>query len=974
MTSRVHDTPFIGRTQELASLLGLLARVERGEPGLALLAGEAGVGKSRLLREVACRIADRDVLVLTGGCLPFGADVLPYAPFVEALREHLADDGGDTELMPPSTQAYQFERMLAVLRRLAAEAPVLLVLEDLHWADRTTLQLLVFLVRNLRQGRIGVVASWRDDEVGRDHPLRQAVAELARNDATVRIDLAPFDATLTARLLAGIHGAPVAQDVSRSIHERAQGNPFLAEELFAAAPHDDGDALPSTLRDVLLARVSGVDASAREVLALVAVLGGRADHAPLVAARLGADPQALPGILHDVVDRGLLLADGDGYRFRHELVARALLDDLLPFERTRLHAVAADAYVDVPVPRWDWRRPAEIAAHRLAAHQLDAALAALVAAGAAAADVGAFAEARRQLETALDLWDRVAEPERVAGMDRGALLMRAAGYAFNAGDPGHGLALAETARTVLAAAGDPVALGLAHLCAGYMRWAAGHGSEALAAYGEAVRLVPADTATAARADVLGAYAAKLLRTGLYGRARTLADEAIAIALRAPEARAEEGRARVTWGMALVEHGDVDAGLEEIVAGRGIAAELGRSDDELLAYDALGDAYDRAGRMTEALTAFAAGARLAEEHGLARVHGANLMARQAQCLMELGRWDEATGALDAASQLLPTGSVALPVALASMVRALDTGDLDLADRQVRTAEDIIARGVVDVRAKSALALGRATLDLWRGQLEQAAEDVDDGLAYLDGTDDQRYRMQLCVLGLSIEAERAALARLTGDERTAAGARARGAAFMDQLRAVIPAGLRTGRAELISGEAQLDRIEGDDDPDRWMTVADEWARFDRRWAEACACWRAAEAAVAAGRDDLARDALTRARSAVLELPPAAPLVMAIDGLAQRARLGPLPVAPPGDVRTPDAPPAFDLGLTAREREVLALLGRGRTNSEIGEALVISPKTASVHVTNIMRKLGVGRRVEAAAVAHRVGLANATPAPAH
>jgi DNA-binding CsgD family transcriptional regulator len=115
-------------------------------------------------------------------------------------------------------------------------------------------------------------------------------------------------------------------------------------------------------------------------------------------------------------------------------------------------------------------------------------------------------------------------------------------------------------------------------------------------------------------------------------------------------------------------------------------------------------------------------------------------------------------------------------------------------------------------------------------------------------------------------------------------------------------------------------------------------------------------------------------VLELPPAAPLVMAIDGLAQRARLGPLPVAPPGDVPTPDAPPAFDLGLTAREREVLALLGRGRTNSEIGEALVISPKTASVHVTNIMRKLGVGRRVEAAAVAHRVGLANATPAPAH
>ena len=963
MTPRVHDAPFVGRTQELAALLGLLARVEAGRPGAALVAGEAGVGKSRLLREVTDRAAARGVRVLTGGCVPFGADVLPYAPFIEALREQLSgDDRSSAKLVGESTRAYHFERVLGALHDLAAHDPVLLVLEDLHWADRTTLQLLVFVVRNLRQGRVGVVISWRDDELRRDHPLRQVVGELGRDDAVVRVDLAPFDETGTAQLLAGIAGAPVARDVSRAIHERAQGNPFLAEELYAASAYDDGVPLPTTLREVLLARLAGMDEPARDLLGLVAVIGGRVDHTLLAAGH--DDGAALVARLRDVVDRGVLAADGSAYRFRHELVARALYDDLLPFERARLHAVAADVLEQVPAPRWDWRRPAEVAGHRLAAHQLDAALAASLAAAGVAADVGAFAEALRQAETALGLWERVPDPEGATGLGRAEVLLRAAQHASMAGDPMRALTLGEAA---LAAApkADTGLRGDIRVCLGHYRWAAGAGTEALAEYEAAVRVVPADEPSPDRAHVLGSHAMALLKTGHYERARRTAEEAIAIAQRVG-ARIMEARARITRGVALVEAGDVGSGLEEIRAGRRIAAVLSCSDDELRSYEALGDALERAGEMTEATAVFAEGVQVARERGLARVHGASLLARQAQCLMEIGHWNEAAGLLEQASQLQPTGTVALLVALAWAVWATDTGDLELADRQMRHAEQVAARGVVEARLKSALAIGCATLHLWRGQLDAAAGAVVSGLAHLEDTDDQRHRVQLCVLGLWIEADRAELARMIGDDDALARARARGRELIDLLHRLIPPQLRTGTAERISGEGELARIEGDRDPERWLAIADEWARFERGWAEACACWRAAEAAVAQGRDDVARRALARARDAHGELPPSAPLVTAIEGLAERARLAP-PPAPPDAA---DGEPAVDLGLTAREREVLALVGRGHTNGEIGAALVISPKTVSVHVSNIMRKLGVRRRVEAAAVAHRLGLLEPPP----
>jgi DNA-binding CsgD family transcriptional regulator len=226
------------------------------------------------------------------------------------------------------------------------------------------------------------------------------------------------------------------------------------------------------------------------------------------------------------------------------------------------------------------------------------------------------------------------------------------------------------------------------------------------------------------------------------------------------------------------------------------------------------------------------------------------------------------------------------------------------------------------------------------------------------------VRLCVLGVSVAADRAELARVLGDDDALERARATAREHLDLLRRVCPRQLRTGDAERMSAEAEFGRIDGPGDPQRYLAAADEWARFGRRWAEAWACWRAAEAAVALGRDDLARDALARARAAPVELPPSAPLVMAIEGLAERARLGPLPAAGPTEE------PPVDLGLTAREREVLALVGRGRSNSEIGAALFISPKTASVHVSNIMRKLGVRRRVEAAGVAYRLGLIAADP----
>jgi predicted ATPase len=220
MAERVSSPTFVGRTEELRRLEAALERAGAGEPAITLLGGEAGVGKTRLVGELAARAEKAGARVLVGGCIELGDGALPYAPIVEALR-HLPrtldpaslralagpahaelagllpelGDGppglGDPQGMAGHGQARLFELVLGMLDRLGREQPLLLVVEDLHWADRSTRDLLAFLVRNLRAGRVLLVATYRSDELHRRHPLRPFLAELARSGRADRVELQP---------------------------------------------------------------------------------------------------------------------------------------------------------------------------------------------------------------------------------------------------------------------------------------------------------------------------------------------------------------------------------------------------------------------------------------------------------------------------------------------------------------------------------------------------------------------------------------------------------------------------------------------------------------------------------------------------------------------------------------------------------------------------------------------------------------
>src|SRR6266704_2298616 len=415
MAQRISSSVFVGRAAETAELRAALERAAAGRPATVVVAGEAGVGKTRLVQELVGQARAMGAVTLSGGCLDVGEGTLAYAPLAEALRS-LA------ELLDPD----ELERVLGGLHRLAERRPVLLVVEDLHWADRSTRDLLAFLVRNLRAG-VAVVATYRSDELNRRHPLRPFLAELDRSGRAERLELARFGRRELGELLEGILGEAAPPPLVGEILARSEGNPFFAEELLAA--HVGGVRLPSVLRDLVLARVEALSDAAQQVLQVAAVAGSRVDH-ELLAAVAEVPAEQLVWLLREAVAHHILLAEErtGAYLFRHALVQEAIYDDLLPVQRGPLHA----AYARALERRMSQRDGAaatgaaaelgQLAHHWYAAHELEAALLASVRAGQAAETASASAEALEQYERALELWDHVPQAATRSPLDRSALL------------------------------------------------------------------------------------------------------------------------------------------------------------------------------------------------------------------------------------------------------------------------------------------------------------------------------------------------------------------------------------------------------------------------------------------------------------------------------------------------------------------------------------------------------------------------
>jgi predicted ATPase len=445
MSEDMQSPLFVGRHEEIARLAGLLRRVGDGEPGVAVIAGEAGVGKTRLVSELTARAAEAGFTVLTGHCVELGAAGQPLAPLIDALRmlartmapADLAEVLGPArrglgrllpELDPDADLsasagasgdgikvAQLLELVFGLLARLSTRQPLMLVLEDLHWADQSTRELVAFLVRSLRGVRVLLLVSYRSDELGRGHPLRSLIASWERLRSVNRVELHRFDRGEIAAQLGAIFAAEPAADLVDLIADRSGGNAYLVEELAGLVRHGGDPAeLPPSLRDVLLSRVDSLSAQAQRLLRIAAV-AGRSVPDSLLAEISGAGGAEFYAGLREAVENHLLVVDhtGRGYTFRHALTRDAVYEDMLPGERGALHASYGEALTREPALAGDEAAlPAALAYHWYAALDLPRALPASITAARQALASFAPAEARRHLERALEIWPRVLDADR----------------------------------------------------------------------------------------------------------------------------------------------------------------------------------------------------------------------------------------------------------------------------------------------------------------------------------------------------------------------------------------------------------------------------------------------------------------------------------------------------------------------------------------------------------------------------------
>src|SRR5215208_729330 len=425
MATRMTSDRFVGRSAQLAELEAALREAAEARPSLALVGGESGVGKSRLVDELIRHAREAGGRVLTGDCVELGEDELPYAPLLTALRPLVRDGDPALDALAPSlraaldailpglgeestsgeaTQSRVFEALLTLLDGLAQDAPALLVIEDLHWADSSTRSFTGFLARSVCTERLLVVGTYRSDELHRRHPLRPLLAELASDSYMRLIELPRFSPEELGEQLEGIVGDRPDAELVQRVYSRSEGNALYAEEILAAGLDGRG-SLPPTLRDALMLRVERLSPRAQDLIRWLACQPA-ADHA-LVAAVAGLEQAELRDALREAVATQIVVTvREESYGFRHALLREVVYDDLLPGERTEMHAALAGALDErIETGERGAHITAQAAHHWAAAGDQPRALAAAVRAAIAAARVNAFGEAQSLFERALALLD-----------------------------------------------------------------------------------------------------------------------------------------------------------------------------------------------------------------------------------------------------------------------------------------------------------------------------------------------------------------------------------------------------------------------------------------------------------------------------------------------------------------------------------------------------------------------------------------
>jgi DNA-binding CsgD family transcriptional regulator/tetratricopeptide (TPR) repeat protein len=895
---------FVGRTRELGELERVLDAAQAGRGATVLVAGEAGIGKTRLASKFAARARDRGFAVLVGRSIDLVGTELPYQPFVEALGELPREAG---------SQLRVFKTALALLAERAE--PVLLVLEDLHWADTSTLDLTVFLAHNLADQQVVLLGTYRDS-------LGRFVESVRRSEAALTLELGPLAHEELIALLADAPGAS-------AIATRSGGNPFFAEELLAA-----GGELPGSLRDVLLQRVSGLDQTPLRMIAAA----GREIGPSLLRP---ADRESL----RQAVDHGVLVADqaAGTFRFRHALLAEAVYTTILPGEREELHGRLA-----VELAR-SGAAAAELAPHWAAAGRSEEAFAASVTAAGEAEAVFGLAEAHAHLERALALWHAVPDPAAIAGCDLAELCTRTAELASEVGGAARAVELGRRAID-LVGAGDPRRAAILHVRLGEYLVERGSNHSALAALERAVALVPPEPPSPEHAYALGSLAGGLMVGWRYTESLPIAEAALALARRVG-AREAEVRALTVLGGDLAYLGSAEDGVAHFRQALQLAEEIGDRIGLDRAYVNFTDALTMLGRLRESVRLGQSGLEVLRRHG---IHSPLLISNLIEALLALGDWDEAERLSAAALRGITSSFESWVLILRAEVET-GRGEFDAARAHLEAARDTLREdrvlGLYDAHV--------ADLALCERRWADADAAVQEGLAQARQGESAQVRVQLCAQGLRAQAELAALARARQHAAAAADRITRATVLLATARHAAAEG--TAVTPNVAGwlalcEVEYERTRAAARPDLWSGAAETWERLERLPLAAYCRWRQAEALVAAGAPRAEVTVPLREAHAVATRLRAAPLLRELDLLATRARLDPTPLP------EPSAGDAI-LGLTPRETEVLALVAHGLTNREIADELVISVKTASVHVSHILRKLDAPNRLEAAAIAHRL-----------
>jgi DNA-binding CsgD family transcriptional regulator/tetratricopeptide (TPR) repeat protein len=966
----------IGRENDLDSLRTAVRESRAGSTRTVVVSGEAGIGKTRLVAEFLSSVP-ADTIVLRGQCIDLDRDAPPYAPIVAPLRA-LAAEIGEAAILEATGSAASLSRealaillpelgeaeapeaqrrggpdrlydaVATVLENVARTRPLVLVIEDLHWADQATLGLLRFLLRVVEESRVLFVLTFRSDELGRGHPLRAWLPELDRNRRVSRLELPRLNRRQVRQLSTALLGTPLDAYDLGIVFQRTDGVPFFIEEILGC-DFETVESFPDTLRDILLARYETLSEPTQRILRLIAAGGVRVEH-ELLADVSDAAPDAIDDAAREAVAARVLVVDDTAYSFRHALVREAIHDELLPGERMRFHTCYAQALEDRQgAPSVD---STAISYHWMAAHNLRAAFTASLTAMAQARASFANSTAARMGERAIELWEQVPDAEALADRTRVELLAETSYILRNAGESERAIALIDEAIAASSPADPDSYAKLLRDKASFLANIGHTGSIDLLR--EALVVLDGRPRSVLRANVLGELAARLMLEALFDEAVATADSAYA------EAEEVDSRARMSVaanirGISRLSLGEIDRGLADL----SLAGELaeGNESARLRYWVNQSDAMSLLGRFDDAIRIAEAGAERARQRGVERTSGAMLMLNVIQPMFSLGESRRANEMLDRALELDPPIGFSAHLQRMKLQATVWSGDTALAEKLLRGWRAPLSLQLrIDAQSRLGLGAVAGEIALARGNVAEAWQEV----SVILGPEHRTFPAHdLPLLAIA--------ARVLGCARASA-------VDLDDDLDVIEARLRDALAQVVAWptagafvalfEAELGG------PDRAGSDCALWeAAVDAAGSpivpaqlEPYARYRHAEALAAAGDRAGARLRANEARIAAERID----MGLIVDRVADlERRVGLVRIAGGRDGVVGDEPvlPAVrtvEDDLTERERQVLTLIAQGLSNRQIAEQLFISAKTASVHVSNILRKTNTSSRTEAAYLA--------------